>query len=121
MFVGFVFRQRDYLEHTVETLKFKLSKDAKLHRLDNVRIMQENAELIREINELRKRGKVSQNNDTKVQLEDPTVKSELKKQRDTIVELNAKLQEKEARISELEKTVVSRPVSRERLPPIPRN
>lgn len=109
------------MEHTVETLKFKLSKDAKLHRIDNVRIMQENAELIREINELRKRGNASQNNDTKVQLEDLTVRSELKKQREIIAELNDRLLEKDARIGELEKTVVSRPVSRERLPPIPRN
>lgn len=47
-------RQRDYLERTVEALKSKLNKDVERHRRDNMKIMQENVALIKEINELRK-------------------------------------------------------------------
>lgn len=47
-------RQRYYLEKSVDTLKQKMSKDAKVHKKENIRIVQENVALIREINELRK-------------------------------------------------------------------
>merc|ERR1719453_1888065 len=47
-------RQRDYLEKSVDSLKRKLEKDSKVHRIDNMRIMQENVSLIREINDLRR-------------------------------------------------------------------
>lgn len=47
-------RQRDYLEKAVECLKKRLGKDSEMHRQDNVKLMQENAALICEINELRK-------------------------------------------------------------------
>ena len=47
-------RQREYLERSVESLKRKLHKDMELHRTDNMRIMQENVSLIKEINELRR-------------------------------------------------------------------
>ncbi|KAL8449969.1 hypothetical protein Emed_002710 [Eimeria media] len=47
-------RQRDYLEKAVECLKKRLGKDAETHRQDNVKLMQENAALICEINDLRK-------------------------------------------------------------------
>jgi len=47
-------RQREYLEKSVESLKRKLMKDSEVHRQDNMRIMQENVSLIREINDLRK-------------------------------------------------------------------
>ncbi|KAL6752180.1 WD repeat domain 65-like protein [Haematococcus lacustris] len=47
-------RQREYLEKTVDSLKRKLAKDSELHRTDNLRIMQENTALIKEINELRR-------------------------------------------------------------------
>jgi len=47
-------RQRDYLEKTVDSLKRKLEKDSQGHRIDNMRIMQENVSLIREINDLRR-------------------------------------------------------------------
>merc|ERR1719265_1317247 len=46
-------RQRDYLEKSVDSLKRKLQKDSEVHRIDNMRIMQENVSLIREINDLR--------------------------------------------------------------------
>eukprot|EP00742_Colponemidia_sp_Colp-10_P003011 GILJ01003213.1.p1 GENE.GILJ01003213.1~~GILJ01003213.1.p1 ORF type:complete len:1307 (+),score=279.75 GILJ01003213.1:41-3922(+) len=47
-------RQRDYLERSVESLKRKLAKDSEVHRQDNMRIMQENVALIKEINDLRR-------------------------------------------------------------------
>ncbi|KAL8270976.1 hypothetical protein Esti_005097 [Eimeria stiedai] len=47
-------RQRDYLEKAVECLKKRLGKDSETHRQDNVKLMQENAALICEINDLRK-------------------------------------------------------------------
>jgi len=46
-------RQRDYLEKSVESLKRKLLKDSEVHRQDNMRVLQENVALIREINKLR--------------------------------------------------------------------
>merc|ERR1719199_1065709 len=47
-------RQREYLENSVKALKNKLTKDSDVHRQDNMRIMQENVSLIREINDTRK-------------------------------------------------------------------
>merc|ERR1719213_1382174 len=47
-------RQRNYLEKSVDSLKRKLAKDSEVHRIDNMRIMQENVSLIREINDLRR-------------------------------------------------------------------
>ncbi|KAH6584161.1 hypothetical protein BASA61_007631 [Batrachochytrium salamandrivorans] len=47
-------RQREYLERTVASLRHKTAKDQAIHRSDNVRIMQENVTLIKEINQLRK-------------------------------------------------------------------
>ena len=47
-------RQREHLEKTVNSLKLKLSKDAEMHKADNIRIMQENVTLIKEVNDLRK-------------------------------------------------------------------
>ncbi|KAI9207649.1 uncharacterized protein BJ171DRAFT_278891 [Polychytrium aggregatum] len=47
-------RQREYLERTAASLKKKVVKDQSLHRIDNVRIMDENVALLKEINLLRK-------------------------------------------------------------------
>merc|ERR1712118_401004 len=47
-------RHRDYLEKSVDSLKRKLQKDSEVHRIDNMRSMQENVSLIREINDLRR-------------------------------------------------------------------
>ncbi|XP_069498550.1 cilia- and flagella-associated protein 57 [Ambystoma mexicanum] len=52
-------RHREHLEHTVATLQKKLVKDTENHRADNVRIMQENVSLIKEINELRRELKIA--------------------------------------------------------------
>lgn len=47
-------RQRVFLEKTIETLKKKLSKDVNEHRSDNARILSENVQLLKEVNELRR-------------------------------------------------------------------
>jgi hypothetical protein len=39
-------------------LKYKLSKDSEIHKADNIRIMQENVTLIKEVNDLRRELKV---------------------------------------------------------------
>ena len=58
-------RQREYLEKSVESLKRKLQKDMELHRSDNMRIMQENVSLIKEINELRREVKMLKSSNVK--------------------------------------------------------
>jgi len=52
-------RQREHLERSVASLRKKLSKDSEIHRADNVRIMQENVSLIKEINDLRRELKIT--------------------------------------------------------------
>ncbi|XP_032633576.1 cilia- and flagella-associated protein 57 isoform X2 [Chelonoidis abingdonii] len=52
-------RQREHLERNLATLKKKVVKESEIHRADNVRIMQENVSLIKEINELRRELKVT--------------------------------------------------------------
>uniref|UniRef100_UPI00398EDE99 cilia- and flagella-associated protein 57 n=1 Tax=Pristiophorus japonicus TaxID=55135 RepID=UPI00398EDE99 len=52
-------RQRNHLEKSIATLQKKLLKDTEIHRIDNVRIMQENVALIKEINDLRHELKVT--------------------------------------------------------------
>lgn len=43
----------------MNSLKHKLSKDSEIHKTDNIRIMQENVTLIKEVNDLRRELKVS--------------------------------------------------------------
>jgi hypothetical protein len=47
-------RQRNYLEKNVDSLNAKLTKDLTVHKKDNLRIMSENIQLTKEINELRR-------------------------------------------------------------------
>jgi WD40 repeat protein len=47
-------RQRQYLERTVEALRRKLERDSEANQHENLRVMQENVALVKEINELRK-------------------------------------------------------------------
>ncbi|BFZ16806.1 hypothetical protein BsWGS_19845 [Bradybaena similaris] len=47
-------RQKEHLERSIASLRKKLIKDSEIHKADNVRIMQENVSLIKEINDLRK-------------------------------------------------------------------
>eukprot|EP00951_Prasinocladus_malaysianus_P048765 scaffold662198_cov50-Prasinocladus_malaysianus.AAC.1 len=124
-------RQREYLEKTVDNLKRKLSKDMDLHRTDNMRIMQENVALIKEINELRreiKALKAASAKDTSTLSRDGRNGSpradmtarerEVEMQRDLIQRLRNELLHCNQRIKELEEHVNKRPVSRERLPPM---
>jgi WD40 repeat protein len=52
-------RQREHMEHTVASLRKKLTKDTEIHRLDTIRVMHENVSLLKEINDLRKELKTS--------------------------------------------------------------
>ncbi|XP_076813301.1 cilia- and flagella-associated protein 57-like [Clavelina lepadiformis] len=52
-------RQREHLERSVASYRKKLAKDTEIHRADNVRIMQENVSLIKEINDLRRELKLT--------------------------------------------------------------
>lgn len=47
-------RQRQYLERSVDVLKRKSGRDMKARKQDNMRVMQENVALIKEINKLRR-------------------------------------------------------------------
>lgn len=113
-------RQRDYLEKTVQSLKNKLDKDTQLHRTDNLRAVQENVALIKEINELRRETK---------SLKAAAARhvgaggkgggsKELEMQRALIAELRRDIAAKEARIAQLEAQIMPRPMSREQLPPM---
>ena len=54
-------RQREYLERTVASLQSKFHKDSGVHRSDNIRIMQENVSLIKDINTLRRDETIARN------------------------------------------------------------
>ena len=119
-------RQRRYLEKSVETLKFQAARDAKLQRMNAVRAMQQNSELIKEINVLRKRLGEGRQSETSIRVashpaaDSIAVQAELDAHRATIAQLRSHLEERDERIQQLERSVASRPVSRERLPPVPR-
>lgn len=113
-------RQRDYLEKTVQSLKNKLDKDMLLHRTDNLRAVQENVALIKEINELRRETKslkAAAARQTGVSAKATDAK-ELEMQRGLISELRRDIATKEARIAQLEAQILPRPMSREQLPPM---
>ena len=131
-------RQRSYLEKTVESLKKKLVKATETSKSDNKRIMNENVVLIKEINDLRKEvrslkqklkdkeleskiGKKSTDiTSSSLELKDlggitslEQALKEIEMQRHKIQSLREKIEEYEA-----EKRALSRPISRERLPPV---
>lgn len=127
-------RQREYLEKSVESLKRKLHKDMEMHRADNMRIMQENVSLIKEINELRREIKTLKQSQRGKELEGSASargrkRSPLKSMPNTIEEAGREMElqrlhiEKlQQRIQELERQLghvnQERPLSRERLPPM---
>ena len=116
-------RQRDYLEKTVQSLKHKLEKDTQLHRTDNLRIMQENVALIKEINELRREIKMlkvaaASGQGVASGGASAATERELEVQRDMIGKLREEIRAKEDRIGALEAQIMPRPMSRERLPPM---
>lgn len=124
-------RQREYLEKTVEGLKRKLAKDSELHRTDNLRIMQENTALIKEINELRREikslktangnsptGKRPGSVGRRPLSPESDLRKEIDMQRELISRLREDIASKDQKIKQLEAIVHPRPVSRERLPPM---
>eukprot|EP00240_Pyramimonas_obovata_P000064 CAMPEP_0118921440 /NCGR_PEP_ID=MMETSP1169-20130426/720_1 /TAXON_ID=36882 /ORGANISM="Pyramimonas obovata, Strain CCMP722" /LENGTH=1196 /DNA_ID=CAMNT_0006862159 /DNA_START=210 /DNA_END=3800 /DNA_ORIENTATION=+ len=131
-------RQREYLEKSVESLKRKLHKDMESHRQDNMRIMQENVTLIKEINELRREVRQAKSSKSRGELDKkaPTKKRsasagvhrplpasveeagrELEMQKAEISKLQSRIFELERALSMHEK-INPRPMSRERLPPM---
>lgn len=68
-------RQREYLERTVASLQHKFHKDSGIHRSDNIRIMQENASLIKDINALRKETATAHNTEKLLETELKIVKA----------------------------------------------
>jgi len=92
-------RQRDYLEKSVDSLKRKLEKDSQVHRIDNMRIMQENVSLIREINDLRREINILKHERTAQELQaissrgDRQTERELSLQREEIAGLMRQLAE----------------------------
>jgi predicted RNase H-like nuclease (RuvC/YqgF family) len=122
-------RQRDYLERTVRSLKSKLDKDTQLHRTDNLRIMQENVALIKEISELRREIKLLKaaaaagasggaGGAAAGVATGGDAARELEMQREVIGKLRDDIRVKEERIGQLEAQIMPRPMSRERLPPM---
>ncbi|XP_052776281.1 cilia- and flagella-associated protein 57-like isoform X2 [Mya arenaria] len=71
-------RQREHLERSVASLRKKLAKDSEIHRADNVRIMQENVSLIKEINDLRKELKIAR---TQIHDLEAAIKQNMKKEK----------------------------------------
>lgn len=52
-------RQREYLERNLATIRAKLKKDSEIHRHENLRVLQDNTQLLQEINNLRRELKSS--------------------------------------------------------------
>jgi hypothetical protein len=139
-------RQREYLERSVESLKRKLHKDMELHRTDNMRIMQENVSLIKEINELRREIKAGRQaaiaggtgaprkstakmkslgggasmTSSMMGGGEMDVMREIEMQRNEMAKLRLDCDAKDAKIRQLEERVVDnkRPMSASRLPPM---
>lgn len=134
-------RQRSYLEKTVESLKKKLIKATETSKTETNRVIHENMELIKEINILRKdvralngklRDKDDQGMDRTKYLPNSTLaspkavsnshtsditleeaKKNIEMQKITIRNLRERIEELESQIK-----AQSRPISRERLPPM---
>lgn len=53
-------RQREFLERTVASLRRKITKDQEMHTAENGRIMSENLGLVKEVNQMRREFKASQ-------------------------------------------------------------
>ncbi|XP_044157486.1 cilia- and flagella-associated protein 57 [Bufo gargarizans] len=112
-------RQREHLERSLSTLQKKLVKDTEIHRADNVRVMQENVTLIKEINELRRELKVSR---TKVHDLEVALGVERKNRKSSLADskgssiggqqspglLRLNIEEETARIIEMQKLEIKR-------------
>ena len=117
-------RQRVYLEKTVDGLKLKAARDARMHRSSLIRFMQENSELIKEVNSLRKRlhstSSSPQQHQAPMSTSTASPTADRSSQHALIEQLQSDLLEKTNKLQQLEQAVRSRPVSRERLPPVPK-
>jgi len=132
-------RQKEHLERSVASLRKKLEKDSEIHKADNVRIMQENVTLIKEINDLRKELKLcrvlihdmeaamgldarSKKGGSTVQLPPkpagPLVEKELEEHKKVIEMQQMELKRLRDEIYDLETAHGSRPSSGQRLPPV---
>lgn len=71
------------MEKAVDSLKRKLAKDSEVHRIDNLRITQENVSVIREINDLRREINFLKHEQVSLQVSEKRAKagSQLKTQR----------------------------------------
>eukprot|EP01062_Namystynia_karyoxenos_P016092 TRINITY_DN15868_c0_g1_i1.p1 TRINITY_DN15868_c0_g1~~TRINITY_DN15868_c0_g1_i1.p1 ORF type:complete len:1211 (+),score=554.97 TRINITY_DN15868_c0_g1_i1:104-3736(+) len=118
-------RQREFLEKTADSLKRKLIKDAETHNSESNRVMNENVQLIREINELRKEIKVIRTQAPAEKgaatarpagaegTQDQTAQRELEMQRSEMSRLRQKIAEAEQQLQ-----AAQRPGSGQRLEPI---
>ena len=113
------------MEKSVDALKRRLNRDSAVHRSDNQRVMMANMEMVKEINNLRKKVRavrtMAKDSDSTTTSKKPMarkagvgndVADRLKKQRKEIGELKAYLKQLEGRM------VATRPISREKLPPM---
>ncbi|GFR57789.1 cilia- and flagella-associated protein 57-like [Elysia marginata] len=135
-------RQKEHLERSVASLRKKLEKDSEIHKADNVRIMQENVTLIKEINDLRKELKLcrvlihdmeaamGQDSRTRkltgpnnvatmpAKQAGPLVEKELEEKSKVIEMQQLELRRLRDEIYDLEIAAGGRPNSRQRLPPV---
>jgi chromosome segregation ATPase len=124
-------RQREYLERNLSTIRDKLKKDSEIHRQENLRVLQDNTQLLQEINVLRRELKTAR---TRTHSLETTLglKKRREKKLDEEVNLDPILIEKEKVIdlqmteirrlnSQLEvakKEIEKRPQSGPKLPPM---
>ncbi|KAJ8306471.1 hypothetical protein KUTeg_017016 [Tegillarca granosa] len=129
-------RQREHLERSVASLRKKLAKDSEIHRADNVRIMQENVSLIKEINDLRRELKIArtqihdleatlglqskQNKGDNAAVTTIAIKPPLAQIEQEIEEKNKiiKMQQMEIKRLRMDIEMGSRPSSSQKLPPV---
>ena len=120
-------RQKEYLEKSVDALKRRLTRDSALHKADNQRVMMANMGLVKEINTLRKNVRAirmqakdsdSSSSGPAINVPGPSTQQggsigdRLKQQKNDIGQLKNY-------IKKLENSMVaSRPISREKLPPM---
>merc|ERR1711937_1043998 len=124
-------RQREYLERNLSTIRDKLKKDSEIHRHENLRVLQDNTQLLQEINVLRRELKSARTHTHSLETELGLRKRREKKEEE-IDEISPKLVEKEktielqmceirrlsAELDVLKKEIEKRPQSGPKLPPM---
>ena len=96
--------QKKYLEKSINMLKKNLQKDSDIHKHENIRIMKENVDLIKEIGTLRlqiKEEGIKKNpDDEKKNKNEPTeemIRAEINERKRAIIELEEKVDALERR------------------------